>query len=471
MKKQLRNIIISLCVVVVLVVGVVVANIIINKQPDDTSSSSSSDSSSTIPVLDIKSEDVTEINVKNSKGEFTIKQSNKVCSIDGIEASLLNTDSCSQTIVKVAQLSASTEIEKNATDLAQYGLDNPVRTVVIKTASGSNTLYVGNDTPSKDGVYVMVNDSKDVYKVDSTLTTNLDNTELDFVKLNIYSIDSDKTDNVTKIELGGSARKTPLVLEHEAGTSDDSQSSGFLLTSPATYSIDAQTSSGILTDLSSLTAADVISVDVSDSSLEKYGLNDPDYTVKITNDGQIDQFLIGKAFKEDDQTYIPLMLKGVHAIYKYADKDDAFYKYELKDLCTTLLFTEFIEKVDSIDINIGGKDHTFAITGTGDELAGTLDGNKISEDNTRRLYAKIIAIPFEGQSDSEPTTTDPTATIKVSYRDASQNDTTMEFYPMGDRKSYWVFNGRCDFYILNENLDNLQDAITQVLDGKDLPET
>lgn len=472
MKKQLRNIIISLCVVLVLVVGVVVANIVVKKSSSSSSKSSTS-SEAAIQVLNIKAADVTELDVKNNKDEYAIKYANKNYSIDGIEASLLSSDSCAAPIQAAAQLSATKLIEENASNLSQYGLDKPSRVVTVKTASKSETINVGSETPLKDGYYAALKGTSKVYKIESSAVTNFDKVKNDYVNLSLYSIDSESTAKVTKIAIGGAAKATPLVLEKDASAasstaSSNSTESAFKLKAPAAYSIDATKANGIITTLSSFSASGVISLDTKDASLEKYGLKTPQYTVTVTTNGKATTFNFGKPYTADGTSYIPVMLEGRKAIYKMSDTDDAFYKYDLKDICTTLLFTDYIETVDTITINDNGTNYTLKISGTGNGLTGTLNGKKISTENTRYLYQYIVGISFEGQADKNVTAGTPKMAVSVKHRDSKTKDTVMKFIPMDSRKSYWNFNGRTDFYVLNSGLDTISQALKDLAAGKNL---
>lgn len=468
MKKQLRNIIISLCVVLVLVVGVVVASIVI-KNSSNTSSSSTS-SSEGIPVVKLNKDDITELNVKTTDNEYTIKKSGNDYVIDGIELSLLSQDSLTMPVDTFADFEALKVIEENSSDLSQYGLDKPTRTVTGKTSSKTVTLLIGKETPLKDGFYGCIKGETKVYKINENIVTRFDEKKFDFINLSLYSVDSSKSDAVTLLEFGGSARKTPIVLEQRATGSTSSEASNstekaYFLKEPAEYSTDADKSNGVVTSISNFAAGGVISLDVSDANLEKYGLKNPSYTFAVTNNGKKTTFKFGKAYKENDVQLIPVMLEGRNCIYKMADNDDAFYKYELKDLATSLLYTEYIDTVKQITVTDNGTAYTVNLSGTGDNLVADYKGTKLKVDNMREFYKSIVGISVEGQT-TDKVSGAAYATVNIKFRDASKKDVTMKFIKMDSRRSYWSYNGRVDFYTLNSNVQQMLSITKDFVAGK-----
>lgn len=469
MKKQLRNIIISLCVVLVLVVGVVVASIVI-KNSSNTSSSSSTSSSEGIPVVKLNEGDITELNVKTTDNEYTIKKSGSNYVIDGIETSLLSQDSLTTPVTTFSDFEALKLIEDNASDLSQYGLDKPTRTITATTADKTVTLLVGKETPLKDGFYGCLKGETKVYKISENIITQFDKTNFDFINLSLYSVDTSKSDDVSLLEFGGTARKTPIVLEQRetgstSSTSSDSVTKAYFLKVPMEYSTDADKSSGIVTTISNFSAGGVLSLDVSDANLEKYGLKNPSYTFSVTNSGKKTTFRFGKAYDEDGTKLIPVYEEGRNCIYKMADTDDAFYKYELTDLATSLLYTEFIDTVKEITVNDNGTSYTFALSGTGDDLVADYKGTKLTTDNLRELYKSIVGIGVEGQT-TDKVSGSAYATVNIKFREASKKDVTMKFIKMDSRRSYWSYNGRVDFYVLNSEINQMLQITKDFAAGK-----
>lgn len=90
----------------------------------------------------------------------------------------------SSLVTGVAPLVA-TQIIENVSDLSQYGLAEPQRTISYETATGSYILYVGDKNtvtssyyvclPSESTVYVV--DSADINKFNVTLDNLMDDTE------------------------------------------------------------------------------------------------------------------------------------------------------------------------------------------------------------------------------------------------------------------------------------------------------
>lgn len=87
-------------------------------------------------------------------------------------------------VTGVAPLVA-TQIIENVTDMGQYGLTEPQRTISYETATGSYILYVGDKNTVTSGYYVCLPSESAVYVVDSadisrfnvTLDNLVDDTE------------------------------------------------------------------------------------------------------------------------------------------------------------------------------------------------------------------------------------------------------------------------------------------------------
>ncbi|HEX2938995.1 MAG TPA: DUF4340 domain-containing protein, partial [Ruminiclostridium sp.] len=152
MKKQLRNLIISLCVVVLVIAGVVSIKLF-------TKNSKSSSSSST-PTIQVFKSDIKKITTLHitGKDDITIHQANSKYSVDGLDQKILNQDTALNTFTTASSITADKIIDKNAANLSQYGLDKPKCTVEI-TGDKNATLNFGNNTPSNDGTYVNVKGS------------------------------------------------------------------------------------------------------------------------------------------------------------------------------------------------------------------------------------------------------------------------------------------------------------------------
>jgi hypothetical protein len=470
MKKQLRNIVISFCVVAVLVVGIISFNFFM--KPKSTASSSQSSSTSSIAVFKTDSTKVTSLQVKNSKGEYTIRQSGGKFTVDNVSSTLLNQSNLSGAVVAASDVEASQLIEKDSTNLKQYGLDNPAIVLTVTSSGGKSSIIdLGNTTPGGDGSYVKMDGSSDVYMTaDTTLSGAFSSAATYYVNTTIASLDSTKLAGLTSITFGGASRSAPIVLNEEnSSTSTASTSSGsvptYEMSSPRNYSLDVDKISTLTTALESLSASSVLSLDVSATNLAKYGLKNPEYTFGFTYNGQKTVIDVGTPYDDSGTPYLPIVVEGMPAIYSIAQSDMSFYNWQMQDMCSTMLFAEYIDTVKSVTVTSGSESYTINFSGSGTNIIGTYGTKKLDTTDLRNFYQDVVAIGFEGQA-TKPQNGSVYCHVEVDYHDASKAPTKMDFISMDSLKCFWSINGQGDFYVLKQNVDTLIDAARDLSAGK-----
>lgn len=473
MKKQLRNIIISLCVVVVLVAGVVIWTKVVT--PTVKTSSSSGTSSSSTPAIQVfktNEKDVTTLKVTNKSGGYTITRQGSSYAINGISTSLLNQDLLTTTVKEAADIAAMSLVEKGSSNLKQFGLDKPQAVLEVTSGGKTTAINIGGNTPSQDGNYFNVQGSTDVYKAGTTFIAAFSGKNIDFVNMALSSVDSSALSSVSRMELGGTARSTPIVLEEVSTTStassQASETPAYKMIKPRSYQVNTDKSSAILQAIQSLSASSVITVDCSSANLAKYGLKNPEYTFAATIKGKQVKLNFGTPFKDGDTEYLPVMLEGRAVIYKIASSSVSFYNYKLTDVCSSLLFTENIDTVKSVTVSKGSESYTVNFSGTGDKLVATYNGKTMVTKNARKFYESIVGISTEGTA-TKPANGSVYAKIVVTYR-SSKAPTTMEFITLDSRKCFWSIDGQGDFYILRDLIDKAVSTTKDFAAGKTLPD-
>lgn len=220
MKKQLRNLLISLCVVVLLVAGVVIWTKVVT--PTVNPSSSSGGTSSSTPAISVyktNEKDITTLKVTNKTGGYTITREGSSFAVNGISTPLLNQDMLTTTVKEASDIEAMMLVEKGSSNLGQFGLDKPQAVLEITSGGKTTTINIGSDTPSRDGNYFNVQGSSDVYKAATTFLSAYSGKNLDFVNTALCSVDSSALSSVSQMEFGGAARNTPIVLKEASTTS------------------------------------------------------------------------------------------------------------------------------------------------------------------------------------------------------------------------------------------------------------
>lgn len=471
MRKQLRNIIISLCVVAVLVIGIVSVNIFVKPKSTDASSFLSTSSTASIQVFKTDFSKITSVHVKNAKGEYTIRQSNGKYTVDGINVTLNKTNLASA-VSAVSSVKAIKVIDKNAKDLNLYGLQNPEAVIDVTSGGVTKTINIGKTTPLADGCYMSLKGSNEVYKAATAFSTTFTGAALDFVDTTILNIDESKMSDLTSIVFGGTARPNKIVLEAEktklSSSSSSSNSSSiplYQMTSPAGYALNTQNMNTLTSSFQSLSASNAISLDVSSANLKKYGLDKPQYSLSYTYSGKNTTIDFGTPYEDGSTTYLPVMVEGSSVIYRIDSSKAAFYNWQLKDICSSNLFAEEISAVKSVTVTSGSESYTINFSGTNNNITATCGSKKLTSDNANNFYQTLTNMSSEGQL-TTPASGSAYVNIKVTFNDASKAPLSMDFITMGSRQCAWAINGKSDFYVLKDKVDNLLQVTRNFAAGK-----
>jgi ribosomal protein L12E/L44/L45/RPP1/RPP2 len=176
-----------------------------NKKQAATPAKSPTDTSS--KLLTIPADQFQEIRIKKLTGET---QDLKL--LDGkwriVEPKPLaaDQDTVTSMVSSLSALTADKTIEDNATDLKQYGLDDPALDIAITEKDGKTAgVLVGDATPTNSGNYAKLPGSSRVYTIASFVKTGLDKTVNDLRDKRLLTFDPDK---ITRVELA--AKGAPI---------------------------------------------------------------------------------------------------------------------------------------------------------------------------------------------------------------------------------------------------------------------
>jgi hypothetical protein len=470
MKKQLRNIIISFCVVAVLGLGI----FLLAKFVPTNSSSSSSVTSSSTPTLTVYKTDstkITSVQVKNATGGYTIRQSGGNFTLDGIKNVPLTQTALSSAVTAASDVTASELIQTNDSNLAQYGLDKPKIVITVTSTGGTTSVIdVGNEAPAADGYYVKLANKTDVYKsTDTSIHDTFAGTAIDYVDTTITALDTSKLTEMTSIFFGGSSRTAPIVLNEDqsgaAAAASSDTAPPYLMVSPHTYGVDPDKITTVTTAIQALSAASTLSLDVSSANLAKYGLNNPKYTFGFTFDGKKTTIDVGTPYVDSGTTYLPIILEGTPVIYSIGETTIPFYNWQLTDICTGILFSEYIDTVKTITVTTGNESYTINLTGSDSSLSGTYGTKKLVTSNIRLFYETLVGMNFEGQA-AQPKNGSVYAHVEVDYHNTAKAPTKMDFTTIDSQKYFWSINGNGEFYVLKSQIDIMLKAVRDLTAGK-----
>lgn len=166
-----------------------------NKHPKDTKSPTDTSTK----VLTIPDDQFKEIRVQRiNTGPLVLRRSDdKKWRIAEPKPLPADQDAVGQMVSTLSSLSADKVIEEKASDLIPYGLTTPSMTVTVTRKDGkTDTLQVGDETPTGAGSYAKLANDPRVFTVASFNKTALDKNPNDLRDKRLLTFDSDKLSRV-----------------------------------------------------------------------------------------------------------------------------------------------------------------------------------------------------------------------------------------------------------------------------------
>jgi hypothetical protein len=386
----------------------------------------------------------------------------------------------------LTSLTAIQKIEENPKDLSLYGLDNPQFTMKLSFNGGKViTLTVGNSTPVDMNFYVMTDDKNTVYTVGNYLGNLIMRTELQFRDIDVFPTYEGEEiyTNIDWVKLTKrDGTEIEVILDSDLSMQGNITSSNYLLLSPVVSSCnDENVQKSILDVVATLTYSGVVK-DITKEEMAEYGFSRPArLQMRDVSGNQID-LTIGTV--NDSVVYAAYTsqyeacLKGEVHLTLLSYTPSAFNWLDLNYLAlmNRTVWIENIHNIESIDYNLNGDEYHMAlreyddITNSGVEVVrtvGTLNGKELSEDNTKRLYARTLNMRVINEIPDSVELGDPSYKITLNLRDGGKQ--VLEMIMLNERQYACVVNGTARFYVYTNNLKNLLYAFERLNDDRDIP--
>ena len=177
MKKKQRQMIGMLLALVVLAA----AFLGIRQYNNNASSGTSTTEDTQETVLDVNSDDITSFSYVYEGEPYAFEKEDDTWYYADDHSLNLNQDRIKAMILKVAPLKADQVIE-NVTDMSQYGLADPERTIQYETADRSVIINVGNLNSMTSQYYIAFPSEMKVYVVATNVVTGFNYTLDDLVE-------------------------------------------------------------------------------------------------------------------------------------------------------------------------------------------------------------------------------------------------------------------------------------------------
>lgn len=177
MKKKQRQMIGMLLALVVLTA----AFLGIRQYNKNASSAASTTEDTQETVLDVNSDDITSFRYVYEGETYAFEKKDETWYYTDDHSLNLNQERIKAMILKVAPLKADQVIE-NVTDMSQYGLADPERTIQYETADRSVIINVGNLNSMTSQYYIAFPSEMKVYVVATNVVTGFNYTLEDLVE-------------------------------------------------------------------------------------------------------------------------------------------------------------------------------------------------------------------------------------------------------------------------------------------------
>ncbi len=428
-----------------------------------------------IKTVDVTNQtDVLHVVQKSTKTE----ESAATYTLDGYQDIKMN-DSVIGTLANNANgLTSESTIEKDCTDLAKFGLEEPAITVKVTYETGTEvTLLIGDPAPAGDAVYCRLDGSNDVYTVRSSALANYSKPLNEFVdKTLLEAPDQDNYPIVDSLRIERDDIDYDIFIKYDDRHDDENYTGGtsatHVMVEPTDAFLSVERSTDIITGMFGLSATDIYSLHCEESDIAGAGLKEPFCKVTMDcRDADDHVLLISEPFTDSvNGKCCYAMLKGEKVIFTIAYDKLPWASVMPVDIASKIFIADYVWSLTDMDIKVrDGEEQKFTIAPIDPEsevnsrksadMKVTLNGEEYDSERFRLFYSFLVGanaeelILEEKVFDTEPAVT---ITYSESYDDEQRE---IKIYDASNFRSIIVINGIPKFYISKSYVDTLIDNI------------
>lgn len=495
MKKNTRIIIFSLIGIIVL--GAVTAILLLTAPTDETESDTATDTvDTTVTLVEKTTAELTKLTVTNDEGTYDILPNGTdtdgciLWTIEDVATAPLVQATFESAVKNAVSLSSSTVVEENVTDMAKYGLDEPVAVYTAHFADGTSfTLNIGNSVPnSATKTYISPADSTTVYIGSSSALGYFEYSKFDFINCQLLeAVSSENSPEISKLTVERADLEKPIVIEMlpEAEEGDLNVFS-YGLTSPYDIYLDLNNGTTYLYGLYGLTASEACWVGMEESDYALSGLDNPLCTVTMLVNGKTYTLKVGAPIGTKSTSESGAETTSITGYYAmFSEIPDVLYildastfpymTMQASDCMSKLFLMPYINTLDKIIYKDSTQTLEFDLSYIAPETEdgnGTnevyLGGEKLDIDRFKTLYQFMISARGEDiYTDAERG--DFIASLTYVYNDTSKTSDVVEFYASAnDRKTVISLNGSNLFKVRQMFSTRLVENVAAFLSGGDI---
>jgi hypothetical protein len=299
-----------------------------------------SPSASNAKVISLTQVDISKLEVKKKDGDDVVLNRTGASNwkITAPKPLVADQESVSSILYNLSPMDGATLIDEKAADLKQFGLAEPEAQVSATGKDGkTQTILVGDETPTGDSAYVMVSGESKVYSVPKNTKANLDKGLKDLRDKRLMPVDFDK---LTSVEVNSAKL-------HLTFGSDDGK---WTVRSPANLRGDTSKMETIIEKLRTAT----MDPSTSDADIKKaaslFASGAPIATLKVTDASGSQELQIRKA---GDAYYAKST--AMDGVYKVPKELGEAVNKDAEDFREKRVFDFAEQDPDKVELHVGSK--------------------------------------------------------------------------------------------------------------------
>ena len=484
--KRLKIVISSILAVAILLGGTFAVVKLVPEKEDPTQNPVDNK----IEVVNYTSDKIKEITIKNKNGSFSfysetvmekVSEDTEASEVEywyvkGYKKEFTDSDIINQIVSSAIDFTAIREITTKSPK--ECGLESPQIMVDITTTDKKKTsYYIGKKSPDNAGFYVKLTEKDTVYLVAQDFEQSLLFEDLDLastVAQGAITLD-DKYDDyyeggklskADEITVSGVnfPQKVIFVPNKDNLTSDFVH---YVISSPVKRSaLNTETLFNVFSQ--GFNVAGAYSYDVSQKTLNKLGLNKPDFVLSA----RFDDFTYTYKFKQQKDGDYAVVGTDSKNVKKVTLSDCAFLTSKTTDYYNGVLMLVSIDKVKNLIFEVDGKKYDFSIKPNPEDDPNNkfiieCDGKKYNSSYFQSLYQYLCMLQASDFT-VDKLNEKPEIVLTYKYNDKKSKDTRIEFVKVNATKYQYSINGEILGKINSSSVKKITTNLQRLLDGKSI---
>lgn len=416
------------------------------------------------------------VSVKNRTDELHVVQQEKktedsviTYTLDGYQDVAMKTSVIGTLAHNANGLTSESVIEKNCTDLAKFGLASPAITVDVEYETGTEyTLFIGNQAPSGDVTYVMLDGVDTVFTVKNSTIANYNKSFMEFVETKVLE-SPDEQPVVESLRIEREDIDYDIYLEYvqDNGKYSGGTSATHVMKEPTQAYLSVEKSTNITTGMFGLSAEGIYSVHCSDSDIAETGLKEPFCTVTMECDDNNEyKLLLSEPFIDgENKKCCYAMLNGGNVIFIVNTENAKWTDVQPVDIASTIFIASYVWNITDLSLTAGDNEYKFITERIdpdaevdslkSDDFRTTLNGEEFSSERYRQFYSFLISGNAENFAlNEEIPDVEPMAVLE--YTDSYDNSKNcFEFYDYSLMTALIAVNGESKFFISKSYVETI----------------